>query len=114
MLNQKEGMDFSSIKNNLKALNFESIRQETNNYLEAVIVQQEIEKLNFCLKNIFADPVFPANESLEEGLQKTVDSFGGIMQGQTLYFKNIGANNVFAMLWPWRDGIHTTVKIIFK
>jgi hypothetical protein len=47
-------------------------------------------------------------------MEETVKAFGGIMPGQTLYFKNEGNDTIFAMLWPWQDGIRTTVKIIQK
>jgi len=40
-----------------------------------------------------------------------IEEFGGIRPGQTLYFWNEGKDAVFAMLWPWQDGYHTTVKI---
>ena len=47
-------------------------------------------------------------------MQETVNNFGGIMPGQTLYFKGEGVDSIFAMLWPWQDGVRTTVKIIQK
>jgi hypothetical protein len=47
-------------------------------------------------------------------MQEVINGFGGIMPGQTLYFRSEGSESIFAMLWPWQDGIRTTVKIIQK
>jgi hypothetical protein len=43
-------------------------------------------------------------------VQKVIDDFGGIMAGQTLYFTKQADGVIFAMLWPWQDGIRITLK----
>ena len=105
-------MDFSSIRKDIKMLSFEALRTDCDNLFEGVIIQQEMEKLNLQLKSFVGEPVYPSKNRLAHKLQKTVDGFGGIMPGQTLYYKDSGTDSILAMLWPWKDGQRTTVKII--
>ncbi len=104
-------MDFSSIKKEIKTLSFEMLRIDSDNFFEAVIIKQEIGKLNLQLKSFLGEPVYPSENILADEVQKTVDTLGGIMPGQTLYYKDLGDSGIFAMLWPWNDGERITVKI---
>lgn len=105
-------MDFNAIRKDMKAFGFETLRNDCDNFFEGVIFQQEIDKLKAQLGHLFGEPVYPSKNRLALSVQKTVDGFGGIMPGQVLYHKALGAESVFAMLWPWKDGQRTTVKII--
>ena len=105
-------MDFSSIRKDIKRLNFEALRTDCDNFFEAVIIKHEIDKLNSQLTSLFGEPVYPSKNRLAHKVQKSVDGFGGIMPGQTLYYKELGNDSILAMLWPWKDGLRTTLKII--
>ncbi len=105
-------MDFEAIRKDMRILSFEILRTDCDNFFEGVIFQQEIDKLKLQLGNLFGEPVFPSKNRLALNVRKTVDGLGGIMPGQILYHKASGADNIFAMLWPWKDGQRTTVKII--
>ena len=105
-------MDFSLIRKDVKLCNFETLRTDCDNFFEGVIIQQELEKLNGQLKNLLGEPVYPPPTRLTHKIRQTVDGLGGVMPGQTLYFKDLGQDSILAMLWPWKDGQRTTVKII--
>jgi hypothetical protein len=105
-------MDFSLIRKDIKQFSFESLRHDCDNFFEGVIVQQELDKLNGQLKDLLGDPVYPSKEKLALKVRQVADGFGGLMPGQTLYYKDLGTDSVLAMLWPWKDGQRTTVKII--
>ena len=105
-------MDFSSLRKNMKTFNFEALRTDCDNHFEGVIIQQELEKLSLQLKSIMGEPVFPSKNRLPYKLQETVNGLGGIMPGQTLYYKVSETDSILAMLWPWKDGQRTTIKII--
>lgn len=105
-------MDFDAIRKDMKGFSFETLRTDCDNLFEGVIFQQEIDKLSLQLKNLLGEPVYPSKNRLALNVRKTVDGFGGIMPGQVLYHKSLGAESIFAMLWPWKDGQRTTVKII--
>jgi len=105
-------MDFGAIRNDIKLLSFETLRTDRDNFFEGVIFQQEMGRLNLRLKNLLGEPVYPSKNKLTFKVQETVDGFGGIMPGQMLYYKNLGKDGIFAILWPWKNGQRTTVKII--
>lgn len=105
-------MDFDAIRKNMKRFNFQELRTDCDNFFEGVIFQQEMDILSLQLKELLGEPVYPSKNRLALNVQKTIDGFGGIMPGQTLYYKSLGADSILAMLWPWKDGQRTTVKII--
>ena len=105
-------MDFNCLKRDIKRLSFEALRNDYNNLFEAVVGQQDFDKLNLQLKSRMGEPVFPSKNRLPHKVQETVNGLGGIMPGQTLYYKTIGTDSILAMLWPWKDGQRTTLKII--
>ncbi|MDD2679298.1 MAG: hypothetical protein PHO03_00645 [Candidatus Omnitrophica bacterium] len=107
-------MEFKEIKKEVKDLGCETLRTDSDNFFEAVVIKEELAKLHERLKNFFGEPAFPSKEKLSFQAQETIKGFGGIMPGQTLYFKNEGRDSTFAMIWPWQDGRHTTIKIIRK
>ncbi len=105
-------MEFSEVRNNIKTFNFETLRTDCDNFFEGVVFQQELDSLNLQLKSLLGEPVYPSKNRLLHKVQERVDGFGGIMPGQTLYYKDSGKDNILAMLWPWKDGQRTTIKII--
>jgi hypothetical protein len=107
-------MDFDALKKNVKLLNFEVLRTDCDNIFEAVVFEREVQKLTQELKAMMGEPVFPSKTRLPHKVQETVKGFGGIMPGQTLYFKSSEVDSILAMLWPWKDGQRTTIKIIQK
>ncbi|HTZ10940.1 MAG TPA: hypothetical protein VMD04_00975 [Candidatus Margulisiibacteriota bacterium] len=107
-------MDFTKIKEDIKGISFASLRMDCDNNFEAVVVREELERLTCRLEEFFGLPVFPSKNRLSLQIRQTVESYGGILPGQTLYFSNGSEGTVFAMLWPWKDGKRTTLKIIKK
>lgn len=104
-------MDFNEIKKEVKDINFDTLRTDKDNYFEAVVVEEELEKLKERLKKIFVEPVSPSQDRLSFQMQLAIEDFGGIQPNQTLYFWNEGQDTIFAMLWPWQDGCHITLKM---
>ena len=107
-------MDFNAIRKDIKALNFDTLRTDCDNFFEGVIIKDELEKLNAQLTNFLGLPVFPSKNRLPHKAQETIDGFGGVTSGQTLYYKDLGNDAIYCLLWPWLDGVRTTVKIIQK
>ncbi len=107
-------MEFYMVKDAVKGLGFETLRADKDGYFEAVFVKEGIARLNERLTQFLGEPVFPSANKLTLQMQEAIKGFGGIQQGQTLYFMIEGVNYTFAMLWPWSDGEHTTIKLIHK
>jgi len=104
--------NFNAIKKEIKNLSFDSLRENSDNLFEAVIVKDELGKLNLLLKEFFGEPAYPSKDKIPERIQQIADNFGGILPGQTLYCKPDGKIHILAMLWPWNDEKHITLKII--
>jgi len=104
-------MAFDQIRNDLKTINFDALRLDCDNRFEAVILKEELQKLVARLESFFGSPAWPSQNRLSMKVRQVIDGFGGIMQGQTLYYRDTGEDSVYAMLWPWQDGQHTTLKV---
>lgn len=73
-------------------------------------------KDNAVWENIFTEALGaavkgPKAKPTKDDLRLT-DEYGGINVGQTLFKKDFESFTVLAMLWPWSDGAHTTLKLI--
>ena len=107
-------MEFNKIKDEVKALGCEALRADKDDYFEAVFTKAVTAKLNESLKSFLGEPVWPSKDKLALQIQDAIAGFGGIHEGQTLYFRTEGSIIIFAMLWPWGDGQRVTIKIIHK
>lgn len=107
-----EPMVFNQIKEEVKKVSFDALRLDCDNLLEAVVVKDEVAKLAACLEKFFGQPAWPSKNRMSLQMRKILDSYGGIMAGQTLYYWTKGPETMLAMLWPWQDGNHTTIKLV--
>jgi hypothetical protein len=107
-------MQFDLLKSEVKRVPLDTLRCDADNNFEAVVVSEEMDRLKSHLERFLGSPVFPSRHSLTFQMRQLVDGFGGIQAGQTLYFWSKGTETIFAMLWPWKDGLRTTLKIIQK
>ena len=105
-------MQFLELKEQVKSIGFDELRQEQDNYFEAVVVKDKIKELMDQMRGFFGAPTWPSQGKLSLEIEDQIRDYGGITEGQTLYFLERQEGNIFAMLWPWADGEHTTVKII--
>ena len=107
-------MDFKDVKQALREIQLDALRQDSDTHFEAVLLRNEIEKLMDRLEGFFGVPVFPAKGKLPKHIERGIAPFGGIMSGQTLYYMKQKKGDMFAMLWPWNDGQKITLKVISK
>lgn len=105
-------MQFKELKARVESINFNELRENSDDYFEAVVSTIELPKLNTILKDFFGLPVWPSKQELSLYIKKVIKESGGIGPGQTLYLYSQGNNTIFAMLWPWQDKQHTTIKIV--
>jgi len=105
-------MEFNRIKKDVSSISFDTLRVDCDNIFEAVVAKNEVSKLIERLEKFFGPPAWPSKDKLTFQVRQLIDGYGGIMPGQTLYLHNEGSFSVLAMLWPWQDGVRTTVKII--
>ena len=105
-------MEFDKIKAEVKKVELDTMRMDSENYFEAVISNARLEGVVRVLEGIFGAPVWPSGKKLSKDTQALIKSVGGLRKGQTLYFLNNGSECLtFAMLWPWQDGERITIKM---
>lgn len=107
-------MDFQQFMQAVKKAQFETLRPSSEGVFEAVITKANMDELTALLEGYFGMPVGFAQGEIPLPVRKAIDSSGGIMVGQKLYYASEKDCFIFAMLWPWQDSVHTTVKIIKK
>ncbi|MDD5729825.1 MAG: hypothetical protein PHN57_01660 [Candidatus Omnitrophica bacterium] len=103
-------MEFDEIKKELNKFEFEELRNDGEDFFEAVVTRSELTKLTPTLEKIFGSPVAAVN-NLPAKERAMIKEFGGIMAGQTLYLSNQLNCVFFAMLWPWSGGGIITLKV---
>jgi hypothetical protein len=94
------------IKNNP----LEETRVFRQNYFECVV---SLDHLNLTLKvltDFFGPPIKDADAKPTDESNRFSALDGGVRQGQTLYLKLSEDTFFCALIWPWSDGIHTTIK----
>lgn len=104
-------MRFTDLRNELKNIVFIMIREESSDYFEAVIARSELSNLALRLEKFLGPPIWPSQTKLSEEVEGSIRDYGGIMPDQDLYFRKQDTETVIAMLWPWSNGTHITVKI---
>ena len=104
-------MMLKEIMEKCSGLNIDEQRSITDDYVELVFLNKEIGAWRKVLTDSLGPEIKPAGvEPTESDLDLTKD-FGGIHDNQTLFKKALDELVVIAMLWPWQDGVHTTLKI---
>ena len=95
----------------IKKLDIEEVRVNSDNLFELVIKVNLLTNLHFVLQDFFGPPFKPAGEIPSRTAQEYSSSFGGIRSNQTMYYIKHDNFCSRAMIWPWNDGTHVTVKI---
>ena len=82
-------------------------------YLEAVINTKDIELLHSLLKKYLGSAAKePGKEAnLPKEIQHMVDSFGGLRNKQSFFYRQDGDQVIYAAIWPWESDPH---KITLK
>jgi hypothetical protein len=104
-------MQFAEIRKELKKVPFVTVREESGDYFEAVVSRNELANLALKLEKFFGPRIWPSKNKLSDEVEMSIKEFGGIMDDQALYFSKQNNKIVFAMLWPWSNGTHITLKI---
>ena len=106
LLNEK----FAGLKTKASAIGFSENRQDAADYFEAVFLSANLAAFTGVFEGVFGKALYPSDAPLPAAVKKAIDSRGGIMGKQTLYACIEGNELLYAMLWPWSDGAHITLK----
>ena len=101
---------FSDVKTQIKTIGYETLRTENDTYFEVVFLKGKLDEYNTALSGTFGKIAWPSDRPVAEDVKKAIAPFGNVMAGQTLYAMQEGGHVMFAMLWPWGDREHITLK----
>ena len=86
-------------------------RSVTDSFVEIVLYNKDIQEWNKLLHEFMGEPFKEAAGKPSRQMKELTKEYGGIGKGQTLFKKDLEEVIILAMLWPWENGIHTTLKI---
>ena len=104
-------MTLKEFTQRIAGINVYQVREVSDDYQEQVIFNADIKKWSTILEEVLGPPVKPAGVDPSGTDLVLCQIYGSIMKNQTLYRKAFGDATILAMLWPWQDGTHTTLKI---
>ena len=106
-------MTLEAIINQVQSLPIKEIRKATADYCEIVLANEQVDACQGILEAALGPPVKQAGEVVTEDLLALTEDFGEIVDHQILYVEKGTENAIVAMLWPWRDDVHTTLVMGF-
>lgn len=101
----------SSLDKKFQSLTICKQRKSNDTYREIVFFNKDIKKWDRLLSGNLGTPVKSKWAAPDKSLNKIARKFGGIRKGQTVYMKEYDNFSILAMLWPWKDKQHTTLKL---
>lgn len=104
-------MTLKEFTQRIAGLNVYQVREVSDDYQEQVIFNADIKQWSSVLEEVLGPPVKPAGTAPSGTDLVLCQIYGSIMKNQTLYRKAFDDGTILAMLWPWQDGTHTTLKI---
>lgn len=104
-------MTFRELLDEVRALRPEETRNEAEDYLETVFTMRAVTALRGVLDRYFGPAFKDAGRNPSPEAQARSKAYGGIQKNQVLYCAERENLVHCAMLWPWGDGAHVTVKI---
>lgn len=107
-------MPLTEVKKEVKSIGLAEVRTDTADYFEAVLTKEILPALLVKLEKIFGAVKYPSDKAIPDDIAAMTQKFGGVREGQTLYFSQKDGLSKIAMLWPWQDDQHITLKIAKK
>jgi len=98
------------------------IREAEDNYEEIVLFSKDLAAWNEILTEKLGPPLISKEEyeivNESEDVKKSqidlalesAEKFGGIAEGQTLYYGICDSTVILILIWPWQDNVKVTLK----
>ena len=101
---------FPEMIEELKKFKIKQSRFDGPKYFEWVVDTSELAKM-FPVLERFLGPSFKFGGSDGQKIKEFIDKFGGVRQGQGLFFSQSDSAIFYAMIWPWSDNVSATLRI---
>ncbi len=107
-------MSLIEIAERLKKLKIKEERFVSENYIEMVFLTSEKKAWMAVLEEILGKPAKAEQKTPSREDLILTEKMGGVRKDQILFHKAFPENLIWAMLWPWQDGTHITLKMGHK
>jgi hypothetical protein len=105
-------MDLSKIICDCQKFNIFEERHNAEEYFEVVFFTKDYDAWIDVLSTHLGEPEKPAGVAPTKEHLGLTEIYGGIRSDQTLFCKNDDSCQVLAMLWPWSDTEHITLRMV--
>lgn len=106
---------FVKLVEDVRKIKFSEKRTDASDFFEAVVDKTGLNELEGVLEKYFGSALKPTGKAPSKEAMKHTAPWGGIRPNQTLYYATEDDGKVhLALLWPWDDGCHVTLKLISK
>lgn len=92
-------------------LDVDEKRELSDDYAELVFFNKQLDEWTEALTSVLGPAAKPCGVKPTQDDLRLTEDCGGIYENQTLFKKEFADLTVIAMLWPWQDKIHTTLKV---
>ncbi|MFH1622465.1 MAG: hypothetical protein ABIA97_05015 [Candidatus Omnitrophota bacterium] len=86
-------------------------RRFSDEYCELIVFAKELNDWIDIFTEILGPASKPAGEKPTLDHLALTKDYGGIYENQILFKKEINNKIILAMVWPWQDKTHVTLKI---
>lgn len=104
-------MTLQAILDKITHINIEEKRTIADDYSELVFLNKDLEELLRIFTEFFGPPEKQQGAKPSKHILRLTQNYGGIRDNQVFYKKIDADIIIIAMLWPWQDNIHTTLKM---
>jgi len=105
-------MFHSQFINELRSIETAELRLGSEEWFECVLSRNKLSEVTILLSAYFKTPIKRSGEKPSAEAKRMTAAYGGIRKSQTLYYLKQNDREYCAMLWPWEDGEHITLKVI--
>ena len=109
--NNLEVLMLTQLDHKFMSLNISKKRKTSATYREIVFFNKDVKKWNRILSGKLGAPIKSKWNGYDKSLERLTRKFGGIRKGQTVYIKVYDDFSIVAMIWPWKDKQHSTLKL---
>jgi len=104
-------MTLNEILDRCVGLDISTKRTSTDEKVELVFYNKDIDEWNRIFINILGPAAKPADVKPTANDLRLTGEYGGINSSQTLFTKEFDEEIVIAMFWPWQTEEYTTLKM---
>ncbi len=104
-------MELKSITDCCGELKINEKRCLTDDFVELVFQNDEIDEWYRIVSAFLGKPIKPQGQEPSKKDLALTSETGGIRLDQTLFEKEFDNGIIIAKFWPWKDHIHTTLRM---